>query len=318
MKIEYYPYTLKFKKDFNVLNRPVVREGALLRTTFKDGLVGYSDCHPWVELGDLSLHEQLKSLNSFQTTALTERSLAFSREDAEARSLGKSLFDGLKVPKSYQLLSLEDSIDEYLKEEIFHFKLKAGKEPKKEILLLEKWSQMHPNIRFRLDFNEILSRQQFLEYWKSLSSKARSIIEYLEDPYPYNRVEWMEDQIHLEIPFAVDAQAEIASTHPESAQYSVYKPAKDHPRMLMKNSADIVVTSYLDHPLGQLCAAYTAAKLMEKHPTKIGLCGLLTHRCYEEDEFIQELNVVNGHLQPPGGTGLGYNRLLESLPWKSV
>lgn len=318
MNIEYYRYNLEIKRNPKGCGARQFREGALLRTTFEDGLVGFSDCHPWVELGDLPITEQLLRIKHLKKTPLMERSLHFSRCDALARHEKKSLFEGLSIPQSYQLLHIDDPIEEYLEEGITDFKLKTGRDLQKESDLINHWSTNYPPIRLRLDFNERLREEDFIQYWQNLSSTAQSIILYVEDPYPYDQKSWTENQKTLNVSFAADAQAETACHAPESASYLIYKPAKDNPLLLETTSAKVVVTSYLDHPIGQLCAAYTAAQWVNNKKVAIDLCGLLSHRYYVEDEFIKELNVTKGKLRPPSGNGLGYDTLLEALPWKSL
>jgi len=73
------------------------------------------------------------------------------------------------------------------------------------------------------------------------------------------------------------------------------------------------VTSYMDHPVGQLFAAYVAAK----HATS-SRCGLVTHVLYEKNAFIEQLGIDGMRLVPPAGRGIGFDDLLERLPWKKL
>jgi O-succinylbenzoate synthase len=70
----------------------------------------------------------------------------------------------------------------------------------------------------------------------------------------------------------------------------------------------IIITSYMDHPIGQLHAAYVAAK----HAPE-ATCGLVTHVLYENDAFIERMAVKDARLVPPDFTDL-----LEALPWKRL
>jgi O-succinylbenzoate synthase len=64
----------------------------------------------------------------------------------------------------------------------------------------------------------------------------------------------------------------------------------------------------MDHALGQLCAAYEAAK------AKLSVhCGLLTHLVYAEDPFFRQLSHHHGTLLPPNGTGFGFDKELAEL-----
>src|SRR5947207_12510223 len=72
------------------------RVGALIRISD-----GFADVHPWPELGDLPLDEQLSLLARGVTTPLTARSLCFAALDAEARAASRNLFEGLTIPPSH-------------------------------------------------------------------------------------------------------------------------------------------------------------------------------------------------------------------------
>jgi o-succinylbenzoate synthase len=76
---------------------------------------------------------------------------------------------------------------------------------------------------------------------------------------------------------------------------------------------EIVVTSYMDHPVGQFGAAYVAAT----HKTS-ARCGLMTHVLYEPDVFIERIECDGARLLPPRGIGIGFDDLLENLPWKML
>ena len=73
-------------------------------------------------------------------------------------------------------------------------------------------------------------------------------------------------------------------------------------------------TSAMDHPLGQLFAAYEASVF----PGDVDDCGLLTHWLFEPDPFSELLGVTDRRLVAPGGVGLGFGELLEALPWKAL
>jgi O-succinylbenzoate synthase len=47
-------------------------------------------------------------------------------------------------------------------------------------------------------------------------------------------------------------------------------------------------------------------------------CGLFTHVLYEPNEFIEAIRCDGARLLPPSGTGIGFDGLLERLPWKRL
>lgn len=318
MKIAFHRYRLWFRANYGSVGPANFREGALLRITFDDGLIGYADCHPWVELGDLPLAKQLDILQSRNKTPLLECSCHFARLDAEARKAGLSVFEGLAIPPSHQLLALEDDIAMFIAQGLTHFKLKCGKFPENELSSMLAWMNFHPNMHLRLDFNERLRREAFLKYWQSLPLNLRDAIDFIEDPYPYDTNQWTHDQQRLGVSFAADAQAMHAQHFPDSARVIILKPAVNGLPQNIAAETQIVVTTYLDHPLGQMCAAFVAAKLKMRYPAQVGVCGLLSHKYYHADAFIAAVHAQGPLLSPPGGTGFGFDASLKALPWHTL
>jgi O-succinylbenzoate synthase len=319
LKFAFYNYRLYFKEDYSALSS--IREGALLRVTFNDGLIGHCDCHPWVELGDLPLEKQLEALTNPESTPLTpllQCSLQMARLDAEARQLGCSLFEGLTIPLSHRLLTLKSELKEYLAEGFTHFKLKVGKSPELEIPKISSWLEESSHVRLRLDFNERLTRIQFLKYWDQIPAALRSRIDFVEDPYHFAPQEWSIDQTMLALSFAADHSSAQALQHPEAARVIIHKPAVETTPELANDSIKLVVTSYLDHPLGTMGAAFIAAKLKARYPLQMGYCGLLTHHCYQSDPFIDAVIARGPQLFPPEGTGFGFNTLLREIKWQNL
>ena len=83
----------------------------------------------------------------------------------------------------------------------------------------------------------------------------------------------------------------------------------------LQHQQRVVVTSYMEHPVGQAFAAWEAARLGLQFPGLVGLCGLQTHHLFEPDEFSEMLGPWSPSFQVPAGYGLGFDDLLEALPW---
>lgn len=318
MDIAVYLYKLYFRDNYSTVGQGSFREGALLRIAFEDEVIGYSDCHPWVELGDAPLSKQLIALAQAKLTPLLCSSMHFARLDGEARRDGRSLFEGINIPPSHRLISLSEDLKGMLNEGITRFKLKTGGMPIKEISAMVLWVDQFPGIRLRLDFNERLARSAFLNYWKNLPLQVQHSIDFVEDPYPYDPEAWCKDQAELGVAFAADRSSAKALNTPESARYIIHKPAVEKQPVLANPMTRLVVTTYLDHPLGQMCAAYSAAQLQTLYPSQVEYCGLLTHYCYHADPFIQTVQTRGPHLIPSKGTGLGFNALLQEVPWQNL
>lgn len=263
-----YRYTLHSK-------RATTRVGALLRVGD-----GFADVHPWPELGDASLDEQLGLLARGETTPLTRASLRLAQLDADARRRGVSLFEGLTIPLSHW----------------------PGNDPPAgfDTIKTKGVVEFPENVRIRIDFNARLTAQEFLRIAETLPKER---IDFIEDPCPYDERIWRALRVHTGLPLALDR-------FEGDADVLVHKPAlqTDWP-----SHNDVVVTSYMDHPVGQFGAAYIAAT----HQTN-ARCGLFTHVLYEPDEFLERIESDGARLLPPRGTGIGFDDLLEQLPWTSI
>ncbi len=286
----YAPYRLTFKRTFRT------REGFLLRVADDNGNIGYADCHPWTELGDLPLDRQLSSLKEGKLTPLLKRSLYFADLDRKARMEKVNLFQGKTIPESHALL-MDPSHPVDLNGRT-HLKIKvSGK------------CQLPNGARLRLDFGSRLTQAECEEF---LHSCDLTDIEFLEDPFPYSS-SWQQLQQKYKVNFARD----FGSENGGDARFLVIKPAVQEIEPFVKGNHQLIVTSYLDHPIGQLAAAYSAALLAEK-TGRVGVCGLLSHEVYEENPFSEQLSCQGSRLIPPQGNGFGFDEELRSLSWKKI
>jgi O-succinylbenzoate synthase len=253
----------------------VTREGALLRIDD-----GFADVHPWPELGDAPLDEQLALLARGRTTQLTHASLRLAAIDREARQRGVSLFEGLTIPLSHW----------------------PGPDPPPgfDTVKTKGVQEVPPDVRIRIDFNARLTPEEFLRIAETL---PRERVDFIEDPCPYDRELWRDLRERTGLRLALDR-------FEGEADVLVHKPALQAEWPVHN---DVVVTSYMDHPVGQFGAAWVAAK----HETN-SRCGLFTHVLYEPDAFLERVESEGARLLPPRGTGIGFDDLLERLPWKSI
>lgn len=301
------------------------RQGALLKVEFKDGLVGYADCHPWEEFGDKSLAQQLHLLGQSTTTPLTERSLYYARLDSQARSQKISLFDGLSIPESHflipNLLQWDPAnISTALQQGFTRFKVKLGASLDLELTQLIQLIALFPSneIKVRLDFNLKLTVDQFEKVIRVLRP-WREFIDFFEDPIPYDTTQWTTWQKDGHF-LACDYQSQQAITHSNAARVLVIKPAIQDESAYMNTIGPqrYVFTSYLDHPLGQLTAAYTAALSYKSFSGKVDICGLLSHKVYQTNKFSEQMPLKGPTFVPPHGTGFGFDSLLAKQKWKGV
>jgi O-succinylbenzoate synthase len=334
LKVYFHPYTLKPLRSLGSLavgsQLKPPRNGVLLQVDFGKNKIGFADCFPWPELGDLTLNEQLNLLKEGSLTPLTHQCFEFARADAEARFEKRSLFEGLTIPKSHALLtSTEDLSPQFLDQSaddgFLRIKLKCGSDLNKEIHHLK---AITPNlkslgIKLRLDFNHSLKNKDRLEFFlKSIPDTLRDI-EFIEDPYPFSFKGWSEIQSRYSVELALDhfdPKMEIPSKLSEAISVWVIKPAvQDSAKMIKqakKLGVSVVITSYLDHPLGQLSAAWVAAYTQSQPNSPLRECGLLSHTAYEPHLASRFLKSSGPQLLTPEGTGFGLDDFLASLHWE--
>ena len=268
-------YTLVPRRSLSPLAGARPREGALLRIDN-----GFADIHPWPELGDAPLDEQLAWLARGSTTALTARSLYCAAMDGAARRAGRSLFEGRTIPHSHW----------------------PGDDPPADFdtVKLKSIEGIPPNVWLRIDFNARLTPEQFIYMAEALPHDR---VDFVEDPCPYDAGTWSALRETTGLRLALDR-----GVAEEGVDVLVVKPAVQE---VPRTSKEIVITSYMDHPVGQFFAAYAACDFPGTH-------GLFTHVLYEPNEFSETIRAEGARLLPPEGTGIGFDDLLEQLPWKAL
>lgn len=258
------------------------RTGALLRFEFDTGF-GYADCHPWDIFGDAPLEKQLSNLSHGLFTKITSRSYFFAKLDASARLENRHLFEGKNIPKN-------------------HFLWTGGEVPEGFCTVKIKVRERVPKIegkKLRLDCNERFTPETVDAFFSTLDPQQ---VEFVEDPTPYDEKLWNHLYRKYGIPLARDAGSENKG----ACQVLVVKPAAQE---MLEDGRKIVVTSYLDHPIGQLAAALFA-------PDDT-IHGLASHLAYEKNAFSECFD-ASPYLKPPPGTGLGFDEQLKKTAWKKL
>ncbi len=299
--IHYWRYTLRSSAGLNAVSERREHEGALLR---RGG--GYGCLHPWPELGDSVLDEQLASLARGGSTPLIEGALRCAAADDRARSEGRSLFEH-PIPESHWSALPGDKPGEARAAGFDRVKIKIGRDPDGEREEIRTWGEA--GFLLRLDANESFDGAAFLAFWEALGS-LRERIEWVEDAISWEEKSW-ENLRRAGVPLAVDREA---AGRFRSGDIAVVKPART--AWLPPAPAPYLVTSCMDHALGQMWAAAEASRLLAgAEGGRLLTCGLMTHRCFEPDPFFEQIRSEGPRLLAPGGTGLGFDDLLEGLPW---
>lgn len=278
MFIEIAPYTLKGRFSF------CDQEGVLIRIDH----LGVSVFHPWPSLGHDSLKQQLQWLKQGRVTPHLRRALEIASIDKQAREGGRALFSEKPFPKSHTLIP----------NQIGYTTAKVKVRPD-TLFSIEKFLD-YPILR--LDCNARFSEatiEQLMKYIQPI----RERIEFIEDPFPFSKTQWMEVEEKYGIPLASDWEG-----RGEWESLVVYKPGFDKEIPICQK---LVVTSLLDHPLGQVQAAFFAA-----HSGTELLCGLTSHEVYEPNSYSDRLMVNEGQLQlMDRGRGFGFDDLLAKEKW---
>jgi O-succinylbenzoate synthase len=194
-----------------------------------------------------------------------------------------SLFDGLTIPLSHWP--------------------GADPPPGFDTVKLKDASRLPDGVRIRIDFNAALDAEDFVRIAATL---PRERIDFIEDPCSYDADVWRDLRARTGLRLAVDRGLAC-----DAVDVLVHKPALQ--ASWPSFDGEIVVTSYMDHPVGQLMAACLAAS----HEVS-DRCGLMTHVLYEPDPFIDAIRTDGARLLPPPGTGIGFDDLLEHLSWKRL
>ena len=306
-------YRLKARGLLNAVSRRREFEGALIQI---DG--GFGCLHPWPELGDPTLEKCLADLAGERRWPIVRRAVRCAEYDRVARQFEHSLFEEMDVPESHATLTKRTAAEVALAVEagFTTIKLKAGSDPTDEAKFLDAMAAEFPALKWRLDFNESLEPVEAADFLLGLTEKSRKAIDFVEDPCPYAPSSWNELHRQTGVRLAIDREASPLGS---AAQVMVIKPAIDEPFLLaeaaLRHNQRVVLTSYMDHPLGQTFAAWEAARLELQFPGLVDLCGLQTHPLFEADAFSEMLGPWSPAFQVPEGLGLGFDDLLEALPW---
>lgn len=314
--IWFWKYRLTTRRPLNAKSARREVTGVLLRID-----EGFACLQPWPELGDPELKKCLADLAGPRRWPIVRRALRCAKEDADARFIGDPLLEEIDLMESHATLPWQDDriVGSAVAKGFRIAKMKAGRDLEAERRFLSAQAEAHPALRWRLDFNEAPTPDEAREFLMAIPEEVRRRIDFVEDPCPYSESVWRSLGRETGVPLAVDREAAPGC---DGAAVVIVKPAVDEPWLLAEAAAGrgqrVVVTGYMDHPLGQCFAAWEAAKLNVQFPGLVGVCGLQTHHLFAPTEFAERLGRWSPQFHPPGGTGLGFDDLLEKLPWKRL
>ncbi|NOY00043.1 MAG: hypothetical protein GXP30_09970 [Verrucomicrobia bacterium] len=318
--IYYHRYTLKGAFPLNARSQKRAVEGCLIRVGAGVGCI-----HPWEALGDEALDRQLDALNKGRPHRLAKRAMHCARLDGAAREEGVSLFDELTIPDSHFTMLPGMALEKKKVQTFARIKLKGSLDlevTKEEVLRCLRCASSDSLLR--IDFNEVLDHAVAMNLAQALGEELCERIEFIEDPIRFDADNWSRLGSQTGLPLAVDRGCEKAVADEAELKWWVIKPALvDSEGFALKllgfaDKRNLVITSYMDHAIGQMFAAYEAAVLKQKYPDSIRECGLLTHELFDSDEFFEAVQSKGPKLMAPEGLGLGFDDQLERLPWKRL
>jgi len=172
-------------------------------------------------------------------------------------------------------------------------------------------------VRLRVDFNGVLDRMAFEQFMEDLPLSVSRALDFVEDPFPYDAEAWEAVRQKCGVKLALDKGWRDGTLGFDAV---VVKPARRDWRTVAQTHPQhtLVLTSAMDHALGQMFAAYEAAvALAEGQP--LDFCGLCTEHLFEKDAFFERVISHGGHLSADrSGGGLGFGEVLEALPWRRL
>jgi len=313
-----HEYLLRSGVALNAVSMRRVFAGALICV---DG--GYGCVHPWPEFGDAPVEEQLSLLRQGVTTPVTAMALRCAEIDGAARRSGVSLFERLEIPRSHYSWSFatdtEAQMERVVTEGWAAIKAKGFANYGETTRFLEGCAKRfeEQGVRLRVDFNGVLDRLTFGKFIEFMPLRVYRALDFVEDPFPYDAAAWEAVRQRWGIKLALDKGWKDGT---QGFDAVVVKPARRDWRLVAQRHQEhpLVLTSAMDHALGQMFAAYEAAvALSEGHA--LDFCGLCTEHLFEKDAFFERVSSHGGYLTAdPSGGGLGFGEVLEGLPWRQL
>jgi O-succinylbenzoate synthase len=303
------------------------RRGALIKCEWPDQRIGFADCHPWTEFGDVDIDTQIYGLARGRVSSLMEQTIWLARKDAMMRAEQRNGFEGGDRVKNHFLVhdisQLQDRNLVDIKNSGFStLKIKVGRDPDQEALDLIRILRLNP-FKIRLDFNSTGDFAILERFVSRLEPGHRARIEFVEDPFPYDEQSWAE--ANRLVPLAVDFEYENIDWKKLSQppfQTLVIKPARmDVDKALNRCTTfglKAVITSSMDHALGVAHSAIVASEIKRAHPSLLLECGCLTLKTYRPDEFTNKILVQGPYITKTMGFGVGFDDVLKQQNWVPI
>lgn len=307
LQIWKYPYALKRAKKANSQVSDTEQLGCLIKVQNEFGHFGYADLCPWPSFGDLNFEDQISKLGP-----LFIHSVRLAYDDLVARQSKLTLVSNHKVHNNILINDFNALV--YINNvELAEFenktlKIKCDLRYLELAHVLNKIASKQLNIIFRLDFNFCLNQDQYAHFLNTLSDQAQKAIEYIEDPFLFNRQTW--DLYNQKIPLYLDWNAQKHDIW----HNLIIKPSREKVSVDdLAHVATVSFTSAMEHPVGFVHGLRWA----QMYPDKVH--GFSTLTAYEKTDFNyffdEQADRLSYHAD---GYGIGFTHLLSRLNWIPV
>lgn len=311
MRIFYSPYELEFVDQSK-------KSGALIKIVNEKEEEGFADLCPLLNFGDVPIEKQFQLYRDYRTSQLLQNSINMAKYDQKLRALKKNVWsDDGEIANHFLLLSLKQVDESYLNSiKDQGFDTVKCKYKKEDLAILRKIISF--DFKVRLDFNSAFHIDEVFNFLNQLSDGEKSQIEFIEDPCPYDYLNWQ--QLNKEIPLAMDFESDFVHWQQKPPfNYCIFKPARDDQGFLLKqvvkHQFKVVVTSSLDHPVGLAHAMTSALQLKKEYSHLVEEAhGLQTQRVLQNNMYLKEIEADHSHFRVQG-TGIGFDELLQREKW---
>lgn len=296
LQIWIHYYALKRKVKPNALTSAAAdQKGVLIKIQDENGNEGFADLCPWPSLGDATLDEELASQGP-----LFQHAMNLANHDLHARKEKIVLVSESPIKNNILISDFRDLKGDFDYSDVT-VKIK-GNEHVSDFakFLVENISRFK---KIRIDFNNCISEFSFSEFINLLNEDVLAKIEYVEDPFLFNRDQW--SQHSAKVRLVLDWK----QTEDQNWPIRIWKPSRE----TKMSCLDFSMTSSMEHPVGLVHGLHFAQRFPEKTH------GFLTNSVYEDNEFTKDFTVDKDQLiYKSDGYGIGFTTLLNKINWIPV
>ncbi len=271
--------------------KPIGRSGFLSKgVLLKFEGERYSLYHPINNFGDRSLKDFFKNLSLQDGLFKRVKEVSVSKNDFKKEKKISCYFSGLNFRNLLKnQIKIKNKGFKTIK-----IKVSSVKELKENLSFIKEMP-----FKFIFDFNGRGVKKDFINCNEDLKNFFKNQVVYVEDPCPENL-----NLSYLKV-------ASDFNKYGGEEDYTIIKPTGFNHSLPSFNPENSVVTSYLDHPLGQVIGALWAVE----HKIKLE-CGLYSHWYYEKTPYSEILDEMKAEISL--SKALPIFKLLEHESWVEI